>query len=373
MSYIGMDISSNRIAVAEVAKNRNKFLVTNAAVFEVPQQVIEKGEIKDTKVVSNAIKEIWNYYRFRSNKVLVGLSNPKVIIKEIKLPLTDDKEIDSAIRYQINDLVPIAKDNITYDYFIVDKHNGSSDVMIAGAAKNIIDSIVESLRAIKINPAAIDLNCFSLYRTMDAAYDFQQAKTKKGAYCLVSIGKNISIINMVTEGQLKFPRFSNIGIEKFIDYIVKKLNLGYSEAEKILDTFDFDLSLDIQFDRKLASGELPNAGTQVKKNNHDIALNVAIKEASSQFINEINRSIDYFLNRYAAYHIEKIILSGDTFLNFDRFAEKETTFPVEQFKISQFYDLSTLNKKTCYTGKSLEILGNQLTMAIGMALRGYGL
>ncbi|MDZ7838185.1 MAG: pilus assembly protein PilM [Actinomycetota bacterium] len=90
----------------------------------------------------------------------MGLSNPKVIIKEIKLPITDNKEIESSIKYQINDLVPISKNNITYDYFVVDKEDESSNIMIAGAAKNIVDSIVESLRNIKINPMAIDLNCF---------------------------------------------------------------------------------------------------------------------------------------------------------------------------------------------------------------------
>ncbi|MCG9479658.1 MAG: pilus assembly protein PilM [Actinomycetia bacterium] len=256
MGYIGMDISSNRIAVAEVTKKRNTFIIDNAAVFEVPEQVIEKGEIKDTRVVSSAIKDIWGYYRFGSRKVFVGLSNPKVIIKEIKLPITDDREIESSIKYQINDLVPISKNNITYDYFVVDKDDESSNIMIAGAAKNMVDSIVESLRNIRINPVAIDLNCFSLYRVINTAYHFQSQKAtdKKNAYCLVNIGKDISIINMLTGNQLKFPRFSNISIKTFIDYISKKTNKSYGDIEKILDDFDFDQSLDMQFDRNLEPG-----------------------------------------------------------------------------------------------------------------------
>ncbi|MCG9479657.1 MAG: hypothetical protein K9H14_05545 [Actinomycetia bacterium] len=113
--------------------------------------------------------------------------------------------------------------------------------------------------------------------------------------------------------------------------------------------------------------------TSVRKDDHDITLNIAIKEASSQFINEINRSIDYFLNRYSTYNIEKIIISGDTFKNFDLLIKKETGFEVEQFNVGNYFNLDVLNKKTYYLNKDLNHFANQLTLAIGMALRGYGL
>ncbi|MDZ7838184.1 MAG: hypothetical protein U5N58_09640 [Actinomycetota bacterium] len=148
---------------------------------------------------------------------------------------------------------------------------------------------------------------FSLYRVIDTAYNFQSQKAtdKKNAYCLVNIGKDISIINMVIGNQLKFPRFSNISIKTFVDYISKKTNKSYSDIEKVLDDFDFDQSLDMQFDRNLEPGMGGDTETSVSKDDHDITLNTAIKEASSQFINEITRSIDYFLNRYSTYNIRK--------------------------------------------------------------------
>ncbi len=375
MSVIGMDISSNRISIAEIAKKRNSFIVQNAAVFELPQQVIEQGEIKDTAVVSNAIKDIWKIYRFSSRKVLVGLSNPKVIIKEIQLPVTVDSEIKSSIKLQINDLVPIAKNNITYDYFISEKGQDFSKIMIAGAAKNMINSIVESLRNVKINPLSIDLNCFSLYRVINYIYKFKKAETgkEKTAYCLVNIGKDISIINMVTGGgELKFPRFSNISVKTFMDNISKKLNLNYYQTEKILDTFDFGQTYDLQFDRNLQS-EQESKTPEKMFDSRDLDISMALKEAGSQILDEINRSIDYFINRYSSYNVNKIIISGDTFTNFDQYIQKETDYNVEQVNISRHFSMKPLNKKNYYRDKPLGLLGNQLTLAIGMALRGFGL
>jgi len=374
MSFIGMDISSNRIAIAEVALKKRSYIICNAAVFEVPYQVIEKGEIKDTGVVSNALRDIWHHYRFRSRKVLVGLSNPKVIIKEIKLPVTSDSEIESSIKLQINDLVPISKNNITYDYFVIEKGDDFSRVMIAGAAKNMIESIVESLRDIRINPISIDLNCFSLYRVINHIYGFEKAKKdkEKTAYCLVNIGKDISIINMVAGDELKFPRFSNISVKTFIDSVSKKLGKNYAQTEQILDGFDFNKAFDIQFDRKLQTDEKftePDSHVTAQ----DLDTSMTVKEAGSQFVNEINRSIDYFINRHSSYSIEKIIISGDTFNNFDKFVLKEMDYKVEQVDISKHFSLEPLKSKDFYRDKKLEMLGNQLTLAIGTALRGFGL
>ncbi|MGM0365596.1 MAG: type IV pilus assembly protein PilM [Actinomycetota bacterium] len=374
MSIIGMDISSNRIAVAEIDKKRKSFALLNAAVFEVPQQVIEKGEIKDTRVVSSALRDIWKHYRFGSRKVLVGLSNPKVIIKEIQVPVTSDTEIESSIKLQINDLVPIAKNNITYDYFVSEKGKDFSRIMIAGAAKNMIDGIVESLRDVKINPESIDLNCFSLYRVMNYIYGFKKVESdkEKSAYCLVNIGKDISIINMVTGNELKFPRFSNISVKTFIDSVSKKLGINYFQTEQILDSFDFDQAFDIQFDRKLGSGEKSNgSGQQATAQDPDISTTV--REAGTQFVDEINRSIDYFINRYSSYNIHKILISGDTFTNFDKFIEKEIGYKVEQVDISSHFSMEPLKRKDYYRDRQLKLLGNQLTLAIGMALRGFGL
>lgn len=373
MSVIGMDISANRITVVEIVKKRSQFMVLNAAVFELPLQVIEQGEIQDTRVVSSALKEIWQHYRFGSRKVFVGLSNPKVIIKEVQLPLTDKNEIKSSIKLQINDLVPIGKDNIIYDYFITEKGEDFSKIMIAGAAKNMIDNIVESLRNVKINPLSIDLNCFSLYRVLNYIYGFDQLKDdkKKTAYCLINIGKSTSIINMVTEGELKFPRFSNISVMTIVDNVSKKLGIDYGQTEKILDNFDFGQAFDLQFDRKLESDE--KSSSSGKPITQDLNTNMAVKEAGMQFIAEMNRSIDYFANLHSAYSIQKIFISGDTFTNFDRFIQQETDYEVEQVHISSHFSLERLGKKSYYKGQDLGFLSNQLTLALGMALRGFGL
>ncbi len=374
MSVIGMDISSNRIAVAEIAKKRNSFAVLNAAVFELPYQVIEMGEIKDSKVVSRAVKEIWKHYRFGGRKVLVGLSNPKVIIKEIQLPVTGESDIKSSIELQINDLVPIERNNLTYDYYVSEKNKEYSRIMIAGAAKNMIDSIIESLRDVKICAAAVDLNCFSLYRVINHICGFKKPKDQdeKTAYCMVNIGKDISIINMVTEDGLKFPRFSNISTLAFVGSVSAKLELDYSATEQMLDSFDFSQAIDIKFDRTIESEPKP-IGPVKPADSQQMDASMAFKEAGNLIIEEINRSIDYFINRYPSYNLQKIFISGDAFNNFGKFIETEMDYKVEQINIEDHFSLDRLKKKDFYKNKPLGLLGNQLTLAIGMGLRGFGI
>ncbi len=370
MAIIGIDISSNRVSVAEVAKKRNVFLINNAAVFDLPEHVVQKGEIKDTKIFSQSLRDIWKYYRFSSHKVFIGITNPKVIVKEISMPVTESSEIESSIKYQINDLVPISKDNISYDYIVLEKGDNFSRVMIAGAAKNIINNIIESLRLAKLNPVVMDLNCFSLFRLINNYYHFPEKKDN-AAYCLINIGKNNTIISMIVNNEIKFPRFSNIGIGTFIDNISKDLNINYSRAEDLLYNFDFNTAFDVKFDKDSEFSIDNDYSKDIS--GIDVQKNMAIRNIADQFINEISRSIDFFLQENQNYNINKIILSGDMIKNFEKYFINETNFDTEYFDIQDNFDIRNLRKLKAYREKDLNMLANHLTLAIGMAFRGYKL
>ncbi len=368
MAVIGMDISSNRIAIAEISGKRNNFSINNAAVFDLPDYIVEKGEIKDTRVFSQSLRDIWNYYRFSTNKVYIGITNPKVIAKEIKLPVTEEGELDSSIKYQINELVPIAKNNISYDYFIIEKGDNFSRVMIAGAAKNVIEGIVEGVRLAKLSPVAMDLNCFSLYRLINNFYQFSKEK-ENNAYCLVNIGKSNTIIDIVMDNEIKFPRFSNMGLKNFMENISKELDINYKKAEDLLYGFDFTTEFDVKFDKGSEYFEEKVGNENI--NGADIKKSQVVKKIANQFVSEINRSIDFFLQENQNYSIDKIILCGDVPENFEVFFESQINYDTELFDIAKNFDIESLTRRRIYKDKDLSMLVNHLALAIGMAFRGY--
>ena len=114
MAAVGIDISSNNITLVELSRSRKGIMIKNAAGFEIEKESIKKGELQDPVALSIGLKESWKKNRFSGRDVYIGLSNLKSIVREVELPLVNKEEINNSLKYQINDFMPIPKDNILF-------------------------------------------------------------------------------------------------------------------------------------------------------------------------------------------------------------------------------------------------------------------
>jgi type IV pilus assembly protein PilM len=236
MLSVGIDISSNKITVVELLSVRKRTMIKNAASFEISAESIQKGELQDPVALSKGLREAWKKYRISGRSVLIGLSNLKAIIKEVELPLVSDDEISNSLKYQINDFIPIPKDNILYDYYILDKTESSSRIMLVGAMKSMILNVIEAVRGAGLIASAIDLNCFSLFRTIEYLYDLS---SNKKAFCAVNLGPEISIIEIIKNDTLKFPRLLSNSASTFVSNIERMTGIDKIISREVLYNFDF--------------------------------------------------------------------------------------------------------------------------------------
>ncbi|MBE3128646.1 MAG: pilus assembly protein PilM, partial [Actinobacteria bacterium] len=241
MSAVGINLSSSKISVIELAGSRKDIIIKNIVKAELPSNSIIKGEVQNPIILANGLKEIWKKYKISDRKVFIGIANQKVIVKEVKIPVVDDIEIANSVKYQISDFIPIPKDNIIYDYFVIEKEESFSRLMLVGALKSMIDSVVESFKKAGLLAQAIDLNCFALYRTIDYIYELEKnrKKNESNIFCIVYLGREISIIGIIQNNNLKYPRFTSTSINSFIERIYKEIKKDNKYCEEIIDKFDF--------------------------------------------------------------------------------------------------------------------------------------
>ena len=127
---------------------------------ELPHGCIVKGEIQDTDILSRGLKDIWRKYRISDRKRFYWYFQSKVIAKEIKIPVIDDSVIDNSIKFHINDFIPIAKNKMIYDYYVVEKGEDYSRLMLVGGMKSMIDDVVKSFKGAGLLAQAIHLIVF---------------------------------------------------------------------------------------------------------------------------------------------------------------------------------------------------------------------
>jgi len=385
MLSVGLNLSSNRVYIIELLKSGKNHAIRKMIRSDLPGGCTERGEIQDTDILAGSLKDIWRKYRISDRKVFIGISNQKVIAKEIKIPVTDDTEIDNSIKFQINDFIPIAKNNIVYDYYIVEKGEDYSRLMLVGAMKSMINDVAKSFKGAGLLAQAIDLNCFSLYRIVDYIGSFEK-KTRSeipGAYCVVNLGLEMSILEMIQDDNLKYPRFTSTSIRNFIESISKEIKKDNKYYEKIISKFDFKslfikknddnekIKKEQKKDMPAKTGEKENKKTDKddKQNTADvIGIAGIMKNNADRLIEEIKLSIEHFLQENPKYKVKKVILTGEYIKNIDKYIEQEINYKVEMLNIADYFSLKYLKNNPEYKDKDLNYLLDPL--AIGMALRG---
>jgi type IV pilus assembly protein PilM len=385
MSAVGLNLSSFQISVVELLKARKDYIIKNLIIDEIPIEAIEKGEIKNAAVLATGLKDIWRKNKISDRKVFIGIANQKVIAKEVQIPVLDDNEINNSIKYQISDFIPIPKNNIIYDYYIVEKSESASKLMLVGTLKSMINDIAKSFKDAGLFAQVIDLNCFALYRTLDHIYGLEKNKGSKemSSFCAVNIGSDISIFEIIQDNELRYPRFTSSSIRSFIDKIYK-INQNEEYCRKVVSDFDFGqiLGTGIKEDKKKSKKEITSksvekadkeAGKKSEKEEEknvidDTQIAKIMKDAADQFIYEIRLSIENFLQENPKFKIDKIILSGHYIKNIDKYIEREINYKVELLNISNYFSINYIRRNPLFIDKDLNHLIDPI--AVGMALRG---
>jgi len=418
MFEIGLDISSSKISAVECFKTNKGILIKNAGIIDIEPHAIAGGELVDSVVLVEGLKNLWKNFKFQKKEINLGLANNKLSIKEIDLPVTDDKEIENAIKYQIEDYFPIAKDNLIFDYYVIEKKNASSKVMVIGALKHIIDNYIEAVQSAGFTINSIDLNCFAFYRAVNYAYNFKALKLSESGkiYCLVYFGQDISIIEFADENEIRYPRFMNSSISSYVENLTRKIKIPNGEPLKIIKEFDFEKLLIKENKKNITSsaqqeitnndddikkpvpdgyfskteaefensnGEKAETGfEQFKSNTEEPVLKSdypkdriseirdSLKISANQLVNEIIRSIDHFLQENRSTQIEKILISGEKLLNLDKYIEKNTKLPLEIIDISKLMSTDLFKKNALIKEEDISDINSRLIISTGLALRG---
>lgn len=419
MFEIGLDISSNKISAVECFKTNKGIFIKNAGIIDIEPHAVANGELVDSIVLVDGLKNLWKNFKFQKKEVNLGLSNTKLVIKEIELPVTEDKEIENAINYQIEDYFPIAKENLVFDYYVIEKKSGSSKVMIIGALKNMINNYIEAVQSAGLIINSIDLNCFAFYRAASYVNNFKNLKLSESGknVCLVYFGQEVSIVEFADENELRYPRFMNISINNYIENLGHKTNASNEELLSIIKEFDFEKLLIKETKKKaeLLSIQKESFGETVPEENkipesyvqpgedskeaveeniktgpdsfetsvsvtesgiHGVEevdlteIRDSLKISANQLVNEISRSIDHFLQENRDFKVEKILISGEKLINMDKYIEKNSKLPVERIDISKMIQSDLFKKNTAIKTDDLSDIGNRLIISTGLALRG---
>ena len=108
---VGLDIGTSAVRAVELTLDAGPKPVLEAfGQVGMGPGVVVDGEIRDRSQVVQALKRLWSEGGFKERKVVVGIAGLRAITREVDMPPLPPEEMDDAVRFQADQVVPFPMD-----------------------------------------------------------------------------------------------------------------------------------------------------------------------------------------------------------------------------------------------------------------------
>ncbi|MGZ6792685.1 MAG: type IV pilus assembly protein PilM [Mycobacteriales bacterium] len=345
---VGLDIGTSGVRAAELTLGKGGATLERFGQVALPPGAVRNGEVVDSDAVAAAVKQLWTQAKFSSKKVVVGVANQKVVVRQVDLPWLPPAELKKALAFQVQDFIPMPVEQAILDFHPLEEFTNDSGarmvrVLLVAAARDMVDSALSAVSKAGLTPQMVDLTSFAVLRalvSMDhTGLDSMQAEA------LIDVGASVTNIVVHQGGVPRFVRILLMGGADITDAVAERLGVPLEQAEGIKQ------------DSGLAAVPGGNDSSPAAR---------AIESTGSAFVEEVRGSLDYFMAQPGAVRVGRIVVSGGG-SRLNGLAERlasATRLPVQAAR-----PMSTLKLgKTGLTSDQLAYVEPMVSVPVGLAM-----
>lgn len=245
-SIVGLDISSRGLLAAEVNDPTGK-RPTLTRVHAVPLEPGDAGdsEVLDVTAVASAVRRLWKEAGFKSKRVVLGVGNQRVLVRDHTVPRMPLAQLREALPYQVEDLLPVPVSETLLDFYPIEPvEDGDTESMrglLIAAIKGSIETNVAALSDAGLKVAGVDLSPFAIVRAVNAA------ERLPGTHTIVMICSRTTYIVVVKDGVPQFVRIVSAGGEHVTDAAEQVMQSGRDAAENLKYHIGIDQGADPRY------------------------------------------------------------------------------------------------------------------------------
>ena len=343
---MGLDIGTSGVRAAELALGADGARLERFGQVALPSGAVRDGEVVDPEAVAAAVRLLWAQAKFSSRKVVVGVANQKVVVRQVDLPWLPLSELRASLAFQVQDYLPMPVEQSILDVHPLEEFTNDAGarmlrVLLVAASREMVDSALQAVASAGLQPTMVDLNSFAVLRS--------QAHAGSGfgleAEALVDVGASVTNIIVHQGGVPRFVRILLMGGGDITDALAERLGVPLEQAEQVKQT----------------------TGLSLVQGSYDASPAARVLEATgSALVEEVRGSLDYYLAQNGAVRIGRVVLSGGSSRLFglvERLSAA-TRLPVE---VARPLSLLTLGR-TGLTDDQLAYVEPMVTVPVGLAM-----
>ena len=287
---VGLDIGTSSVRAAEMNVSKRPAVLERFGQVALPPGTVRDGEVVDPDTVARAIKQLWSTAKFSTKKVVLGVSNQKVIVRQVDLPWLPADELRKSLAFQVQDFIPIPVDQAILDYHPLEEFTNESGgrmlrVLLVAASRDMVTSAMAAAQRAGLTPVMVDLTPFAMLRAL-APVDGMGFTAE--AEALVDVGASVTNIVVHQGGVPRFVRILLMGGNDVTDAVADRMGVSVDEAEAL------------KWQTGMGHGGYEGASPAAR----------VIDQYAGQFLEEVRGSLDYYLAQPQAARLSRVVVSG---------------------------------------------------------------
>ena len=281
---VGLDIGTSAVRAAEIDTSKSPPVLLTYGQVGLPPGSLVDGEIRDATSVAEAIEKLWKNGQFGGSSVIVGIAGLRAITREIDLPYVPDDEVESAVRFQSEEVIPFPPDQTILSSQVLSDYTNDDGakmrrVLVAAAHVDLVNGVIDAVERGGLTVEGVDLTSSALVRAVGGYHDSDQPEA------VVSIGAGLSVVVVHQNGRPQFVRTIGSGGNSTTAAISAALDIPILDAETV----------------KYRFGE---ASTQVQ------AAERIAQPSMLELVDEIRNSIQYFASLPGRLPVSQVLVTG---------------------------------------------------------------
>ncbi len=284
---IGLDIGTSVVRAVELSFGRAGLTLERFGQVVLPDGAVRDGEVVEPEQVVSCLRQLWSATGFSHKKVVMGVANQRVIVRQLELPWTPREELRASLPFQVQDFLPIPIEQAVLDFFPLEDITDPSGArtlrgLLVAAAQDTVLANVRCAERAGLTVSSVDLTSFAVLRSLG-----KQTGPDVETEALIDVGARITNVVVHSSGVPRFVRILLMGGQDVTDAVSERLGIPTGEAE----------ALKQQVAQATSDEDLAEVGR-------------AVASTAQDFVDEIRGSLDYYAASNPGVPVERIVLSG---------------------------------------------------------------
>lgn len=287
---IAFDIGSSMTKIVEGTYYKNNITIDSYIKLPTPKESIIDGEIKKEDELVLKIDRCLKSNGIKAKMGICTNNSTLIINREFKIPKVEDDEIETVVRYEIQQYLPINLDDYILQVKVLDEEKVHDKTKLNVRAIAYPDKIAKGyynlLSKLNLKPYVLDVN----YNTVNKFINFLDINNKyeyksEESIAFIDMGANFINVNIYKDGKLDFTRIIKAGGNDINEFFYETNSMKFEDVEKL----------------KIERIDLLDEEDKV---------NILVRQIIDEWIDKIEKIIHFYKNKSMQNNIDKILIFG---------------------------------------------------------------